>query len=111
MGGPNNAPHGFSAPDHGAPPPPPQRGFGWNGGPPPGGPPPNWVGPPPPGGWNGPPPPGGWNSRWNGPPRDIGIAQADFGPFGYNGYNAIPMFNPVFGGWGFWFFGIWIPLY
>ena len=65
----------------------------------------------PPGGWNGPPPPGGWNSRWNGPPRDIRIAQADFGPFGYNGYNAIPMFNPVFGGWGFWFFGIWIPLY
>ena len=20
-------------------------------------------------------------------------------------------FNPVFGGWGFWFFGTWIPLY
>jgi hypothetical protein len=41
----------------------------------------------------------------------MAIAQADFGPFNYNGYNAIPMFNPVFGGWGFWLFGIWIPLY
>ncbi|MDT5319143.1 MAG: hypothetical protein QOD88_1665, partial [Mycobacterium sp.] len=111
MGGPTDAPHGFSVPDHGAPPPPRQRGFGWNGGPPPGRPPHNWDGPPPPGGWDGPPPPGGWNSPWNGPARDIGWAQADFGPFNYGGYNAIPMFNPVFGGWGFWFFGIWIPLY
>jgi hypothetical protein len=111
MGGPTNAPHGFSAPDHGAPPPPPQHGFGWNGGPPPGGPPPNWDGPPPPGGWNGPPPPGGWNPAWNGPPRDIGLAQADFGPFNYGGFNSIPVFNPFFGGWGFWFFGTWIPLY
>ena len=56
-------------------------------------------------------PPGGWNLPWSGPPRDIGLAQADFGPFNYNGYNAIPIFNPVFGGWGFWLFGNWIPLY
>jgi hypothetical protein len=39
------------------------------------------------------------------------FGQADFGAFNYGGYNAIPVFNPVFGGWGFWFFGIWIPLY
>jgi hypothetical protein len=110
MGGPRDAPHGFSAPDHGAPPPPRQHGFGWNGGPP-GAPPPFWDGPPPPGGWGGPPPPGGWNSPWNGPARDWGYAQRDFGPFNYNGYNAIPMFNPIFGGWGFWLFGIWVPLY
>jgi hypothetical protein len=111
MGGPRDVPHGFSAPGHGAPPPPPQRGWGWNGGPPPGAPPPWWDGPPPPGGWGGPPPPGGWNGPWNGPDRDIGWAQRDFGPFNYNGYNAIPMFNPIFGGWGFWLFGLWIPLY
>jgi len=111
VGGPTDAPRGFSTPDHGAPPPPPAKGFGWNDGPPPGGPPPNWDGPPPPGGWNGPPPPGGWNNRWNGPARGIAQAQGDFGPCNYGGYTAIPVFSPVFGGWGFWFFGVWIPLY
>ena len=30
---------------------------------------------------------------------------------GYGGFNAIPVFNPLFGGWGFWFFGTCIPLY
>ena len=35
----------------------------------------------------------------------------NYGPFNYNGYNAMPLFNPAFGGWGFWFFGTWIPLY
>ena len=111
VGGPRDAPRGFSTRDHGAPPPPPARGFGWNDGPPPGGPPPNWDGPPPPGGWNGPPPDGGWNNRWNGPDRGLAQAQGDFGPFNDGGYNASPLFNPVFGGWGFWFFGDWIPLY
>ncbi|ART74134.1 hypothetical protein BTO20_35445 [Mycobacterium dioxanotrophicus] len=111
MGGPRDAPHGFSTPGDGAPPPPPERGPGWNDGPAPGGPPPNWDGPAPAGGWNGPPPPGGWNRRWDGPNRDIARARVDFGPFDYNGYNAIPIFNPVFGGWGFWFFGVWIPLF
>ena len=38
-------------------------------------------------------------------------ARGKDGPFNYNGYNAIPLFNPVFGGWGFWFFGTWVPLY
>lgn len=95
----------------GGPPPPPyvQHGFYDRGGP-------NWGDPNnTPHGFSapnhGPPPPGGWNPRWEGPPRDIGLAQADFEPFAYNGYNAIPVFNPIFGGWGFWFFGIWIPLY
>ncbi|WP_369829722.1 MAP_0585 family protein [Mycobacterium sp. E2479] len=111
VGGPWDAPRGFSTPDHGAPPWPRPRGFGWNDGPPPGAPPPNWFGPPPPGGWNGPPPPGGWNGPWHGPPRDIALARGDFGPFNYYGYTAIPVFNPVFGGWGFWYFGVWIPLY
>ena len=111
VGGPRDAPRGFSTRDHGAPPPPPARGFGWNDGPSPGGPPPNWYGPPPPGGWNGPPPPGGWNNRWYGPERGIAQAQGDFGPCDYGGYTAIPVFNPVFGGWGFWYFGVWIPLY
>lgn len=111
VGGPTDAPHGFSTPGHGAPPPPAQNELGWNDGPAPGGPPPNWDGPPPPGGWNGPPPPGGWNSRYDGPPRDIANARDDFGPFDYDGFRAIPVFNPEFGGWGFWYFGTWIPLY
>ncbi len=64
-----------------------------------------------PGGWSGPPPSGGWNSPWNGPARDIAIAQSDFGPFNYGGYTAIPVLNPVFRGRAYGFFGTWIPLY
>lgn len=89
VGGPRDAPQGFSVPDHGAPPPPPPRGYGWN----------------------GPPPPGGWNRPWNGPPRDEATARSDFGPFAYNTFTATPVFNSQFGGWGYWFFGDWIPLY
>jgi hypothetical protein len=111
IGGPTGLTVGFSIPDHGAPPPPPQRGFGWNDGQAPGHPPPNWEGPPPPGGWNGPPPAGGWNRPWAGPPRDVARAQGDFGPFAYNAFTVIPVFNWYFGGWGYWFFGVWIPLY
>ena len=83
---------------------------GWNDGPPPGGPPRDWDGPPPSGGWNGPPPPGGWNRHWDGPPRDIDQARFDHQPFNYNDYQAVPIFAPDKGGWGFWFFGLWIPL-
>jgi hypothetical protein len=111
VGGPTDASGGFSLVDHGAPPPPPPRGFGWNDGPAPGHPPPNWDGPPPPGGWNGPPPPGGWNRPWNGPPRDVERARGDFGPFAYNTFTVFPVFNWQFGGWGYWFFGVWVPLY
>ncbi len=74
--------------------------------------PPHWEGAPPPWGWNGPPPPGGWNRPWAGPPqRDVAVARADFGPFSYDSYTAIPVFNYQFGGWGFWYMGVWIPLY
>ncbi|MGZ4577845.1 MAG: MAP_0585 family protein [Mycobacterium sp.] len=111
IGGPGDARAGFSVVDHGAPPPPPPRGHGWNDGPAPGHPPPHWVGAPPPGGWDGPPPPGGWNRPWSGPQRDVAVAQADFGPFQYDAYTAIPVFNWQFGGWGFWYMGVWVPLY
>ncbi len=111
VGGPTDAHTGFSIVGHGAPPPPPEHAHGWNDGPAPGGPPPNWQGPPPQGGWGGPPPPGGWNRRWDGPPRDAVVAQVDFGPFQYNTYMVIPTFNWQFGGWGYWYFGVWIPLY
>jgi hypothetical protein len=101
----------FIVPGRGAPPPPPPRGFGWNDGPAPHRPPPNWVGPPPPGGWDGPPPAGGWNRPWQGPPRDEVVARADFGPFAYNTFTVVPVFNWQYGGWGYWFFGVWVPLY
>jgi hypothetical protein len=111
VGGPTDANVGFSIVGHGAPPPPPPRGFGWNDGPAPGHPPPHWEGPPPPGGWDGPPPPGGWNRPWGGPPRDVVYARSDFGPFAYNTFTVVPVFNWQFGGWGYWYFGVWIPLY
>jgi hypothetical protein len=103
--------NGYWLPGQGAPPPPRPRGYGWNDGPPPGYPPPNWEGPPPAGGWNGPPPPGGWNRPWAGPPRDVSYGQRYFAPFTYNDYTAIPIFNWQYGGWGYWFQGLWVPLY
>ncbi|MGE2815600.1 MAP_0585 family protein, partial [Mycobacterium heidelbergense] len=67
---------------------------------------------PPGGGWDGPPPPGGWNRPWYGPrDRDVIYAQSDFGPFAYNTFTVIPVFNWQYGGWGYWFFGVWVPLY
>jgi hypothetical protein len=101
----------FSITDRGAPPPPRQRGFGWNDGPAPGHPPPGWEGPPPRNGWDGPPPDGGWNRPWVGPPRPIDYGRRDFGPFQYNTFTVLPVFNWQFGGWGYWFFGVWVPLY
>ena len=49
------------------------------------------------------------------PPRDLawrGIDQGrrDHQPFNYNGHWVTPLYNPVFDNWGFWLFGIWIPL-
>jgi hypothetical protein len=110
QGGPRNTPGGWRAPGQGAPPPPQAGRDGWNDGPPPGGPPRDWDGPPPPGGWNGPPPPGGWNRHWDGPGRDIDQARFDHQPFDYDDYQAVPIWAPDQGGWGFWFFGLWIPL-
>jgi hypothetical protein len=109
-GGPRDLPRGFLLPDRGIRPPPP-RGWGWNDGPAPGHAPRGWEGPPPPGGWDGPPPPGGWNRPWGWPPRDWDRGRADFGPFDNDGFTAIPVFNWQYGGWGYWFFGVWVPLY
>jgi hypothetical protein len=111
-GGPVDTLAGILFPGRGAPPPPPERGYFYNNGLAPGFPPPNWQGPPPPGGWNGPPPPGGWNRPWEGPPvRDVGYARNDFGQFNYNNFTVVPVFNWMYGGWGYWFMGVWIPLY
>jgi hypothetical protein len=53
-------------------------------------------GAPPRAGWGGPfPPPGG---VW------------DQGPINYWGYNEQPIWDQGQNGWGFYFFGIWIPL-
>ena len=35
----------------------------------------------------------------------------DFGPFAYNTFTVFPVFNWMYGGWGYWFFGVWVPLY
>jgi hypothetical protein len=111
IGGPIDLTVGFYLPGRGAPPPPRQRGYGWSEGPAPGHPPPNWYGPPPPGGWDGPPPPGGWNRPWVGPPRYVDYGQRYFAPFTYNTFTVLPVFNWQYGGWGYWFFGVWVPLY
>ncbi len=110
-GGPTDLKVGFYLPGRGAPPPPRQRGYGWSDGPAPGHPPPNWEGPPPPGGWDGGPPAGGWNRPWVGPPREVDYGQRYFAPFTYNTFTVLPVFNWMYGGWGYWFFGVWVPLY
>ncbi|MDV3124852.1 hypothetical protein M1247_08005 [Mycobacterium sp. 21AC1] len=51
----------------------------------------------------GPPPP---NLAW----RGIDQGRFDHQPFNYNGQWVSPFFNPDFNNWGFWLFGIWIPL-
>jgi len=33
-----------------------------------------------------------------------------YGPVNYWGYNMMPIWNPMFNQWGFWLFGVWIPL-
>ncbi|MCV7066196.1 hypothetical protein H7H51_11545 [Mycolicibacterium farcinogenes] len=50
-----------------------------------------------------PPPP---NLAW----RGIDQGRFDHQPFNYNGHWVTPFFNPQFNNWGFWLFGIWIPL-
>ena len=58
----------------------------------------------------------GW-ARWiasSWPPdqgwRGIDDGRRDHQPFNYNGSWVTPIYNPDFNNWGFWFFGIWIPL-
>ena len=112
LAGPGGAKVEFVIVDRGAPPPPRERGYGWNDGPAPHHAPPGWYGPPPRGGWDGPPPPGGWNRPWDGPrDRDWDRARYDYGPFNYDTFTVFPVFNWMYGGWGYWFFGVWVPLY
>lgn len=104
-GGPAGGPGGPGGPGPGGP----GRHDGYG----PGGPRPDGPGGPGPGGpgrpWGLPvgappaPPPGlGW--------RGIDQGRFDHQPFNYNGSWVSPIFNPDFDNWGFWFFGIWIPL-
>ena len=53
-----------------------------------------WGAPPPPA-WDGPLPP-----AWGPPPP----------PINYFGFDEQPVWDPGYNQWGFWFFGIWIPL-
>jgi hypothetical protein len=80
------------------------RGLRLRLGPPPwhGGLPPWGIGPAP-WGW-GPPPPPNWTG-WI--PPAWGPAPA---PFDYWGLTVIPVWDPYFQQWGFWEFGIWVPL-
>ena len=73
----------------------PHRGF-FNGAPWGNGPAPWGLGAPPRPAWGGPLPPPG--ARWAG------------GPINYWGYQETPIWNPGFNQWGFWLFGVWIPL-
>ena len=57
----------------------------------------------PPWGWGAPPPPvwdGPLPPAWGPPPP----------PINYFGYNEQPVWDPGYNQWGFYFFGIWIPL-
>ena len=55
------------------------------------------------------------NAHW-GPPhpdqawRGIDQGRFDHQPFNHNGSWVTPIFNPDFNNWGFWFFGIGVPL-
>jgi hypothetical protein len=42
--------------------------------------------------------------------RDIGHARFDHQPFNYRGHWVTPIFRPELRHWGFWLFGMWIPL-
>ena len=66
------------------------HGAPWGDGLPPWG----WGAPPPPA-WDGPLPP-----AWGPPPQ----------PINYFGFDEQPVWDPGYNQWGFWFFGIWIPL-
>jgi hypothetical protein len=54
--------------------------------------------------WHPPPPPpdGAW--------RNIDQGRFDHQPFNYMGNWVTPVFDAGFNNWGFWFFGIWIPV-
>ncbi len=54
---------------------------------------------------------GGWNQPWQGTPVDASYGQNYYAPFTYNDFTVLPVFNADYGGFGYWFFGTWIPLY
>jgi hypothetical protein len=63
------------------------------------------------------PPCGPQNCQQNGPERGLPVEQRgidngrqDHQPFTYNGHRVDPVFDQHRNGWGFWFFGLWIPL-
>lgn len=56
--------------------------------------------------FDGPPPPPPPGLAW----RSIDQGRFDHQPFNYNGNWVTPIFNPYFNTWGFWLFGLWIPL-
>jgi hypothetical protein len=41
----------------------------------------------------------------------MSYGQNYFAPFTYNNYAVVPVFNSQYGGFGYWFMGIWAPLY
>ena len=52
---------------------------------------------------------GGWDQRpWD--QRGIDDARGDHQPFNRQGQRVDPYFDNDRGAWGFWFFGLWIPL-
>ena len=55
----------------------------------------------PPWGFWGPPP----AYQWSGPPPWV-----NQGPINYWGYQATPVWDDGFHGWGIWLFGVWIPI-
>lgn len=55
---------------------------------------------PPWGFWGAPP-----AAQWSGPPPWV-----DPHPINYWGYNATPVWDDGFHGWGIWLFGVWIPI-
>jgi hypothetical protein len=52
---------------------------------------------------------GGWDQRpWD--QRGIDDARGDHQPFNWQGQRVDPYWDQDRGAWGFWFFGLWIPL-
>ena len=52
---------------------------------------------------------GGWDQRsWD--QRGIDDARFDHQPFNWQGQRVEPYFDNDRGAWGFWFFGMWIPV-
>ena len=95
-GGPGDWHPGGPGDWHGGPP-PPGAFRGWRDAP--------WGDGPAPWGWGAPPHPD-WDDSQLPPPGAPWTA----GPINYWGFNEQPIWDQGFNQWGFWLFGIWIPL-